>query len=121
MHITAQLQCCSMKFKLVFNQVHLKSCQQIKEEYLWLIKYYTSILRLSNKVFNVFNTLIIVYVSVASFVITVASYQVIKNKESHERLTYATLLIGLTLMVFLLCYNSQAVQDEVYNLTKKNR
>lgn len=113
MHITTQLQCCSMKFKLVFNQVHLKSNQQIKEDYLFLINYYTKILRFSNKVFTVFNTILIVYVSVVSFVITVASYQVIKNKGSHERLAYATLLIGLTSMVFFLCYSSQMVRDEV--------
>lgn len=44
MQITSQLQYCSNRFEHVFDEVDLKPFQQIKKEFLFLIKYHKKIL-----------------------------------------------------------------------------
>ncbi|XP_066140950.1 odorant receptor 67c-like [Euwallacea fornicatus] len=113
MQISSQLKCCGQKFEHIFDKAHVETCTDLKQKYISLIKYYTHILEYAKRVFKVFNILIMVYISLTSFLMAVICYQIVNpNTSTQDRIKYAILLFAWCLLVYLICYNGQDVQDE---------
>jgi len=56
-----------------------------------------------------------VYISLTSFIMAIICYQIVDPKISaQDRIKYAILLIAWCLLVYLICYYGQKVQDEVF-------
>ncbi|XP_066259119.1 odorant receptor 65a-like [Euwallacea similis] len=67
----------------------------------------------AERVFKVFNILIIVYISLTSSLMAVICYQIINPEiNSQDRIKYAILLSFWCVLVYLICYNGQIIQEE---------
>ncbi|XP_066259128.1 odorant receptor 82a-like [Euwallacea similis] len=111
MHITSQLQCCANKFEYIFDSNSPPDL--VKKEFIYLNEYHSKILKYAERVFKVFDILIIVYISLTSALMAVISYQIINpDIDTQDRIKYAVLLSVWCALVYLICYNGQIVQEE---------
>ncbi|XP_066259120.1 odorant receptor 67c-like [Euwallacea similis] len=112
MHIASQLQCCASKFECMFDS-YTKSLLSVEMDFNHLSQYYSKILDYAERVFKVFNILIIVYISLTSSLMAVICYQIINPEmNSQNRIKYAILLVVWCVLVYLMCCNGQIIQEE---------
>ncbi|KAF7274160.1 hypothetical protein GWI33_013166 [Rhynchophorus ferrugineus] len=119
MHVIAQLKHCGKTFEQVFNstEYHENKEQIIKQKFQWCVRYHQVILSYSERIFNVFSTMLIIYVTITSFTLAVISYQIASSKTNvQDRLRYAMLLIGWLLLFSFICFYGQKIKDESMNI-----
>ncbi|KAH1027513.1 hypothetical protein HUJ05_001006 [Dendroctonus ponderosae] len=114
-HITAQLKCCAYKFEHICD--YMGSCKNdenvIIREFVHLIKYHQRIIKYAEKVFGIFDVMIIVYIGVTSFTLAIIGYQIaIPKTNLEDRIRYTMLLIGWVLLFYSICFYGQQVRDE---------
>ncbi|XP_066141195.1 putative odorant receptor 92a [Euwallacea fornicatus] len=112
MHIASQLKCCASKFEYMFD-TEPKPFPSVERDFNHLSQYHSNILEYAERVFKVFDVLIIVYISLTSSLMAVICYQIINpDVSSQDRIKYAILLLFWCVMVYLICNNGQIIQEE---------
>nr|WJJ63319.1 odorant receptor 19 [Pachyrhinus yasumatsui] len=115
MHIIAQVRNCGNKFQTVFNKDNDKLTT--KARFVKCIKYHQAILEYSNNVCNIFNSMLIVYVTTTSCTLAVISYQIANpSTNMQDRIRYTMLLLGWLLLFFLICYYAQKLEHETVKI-----
>nr|QXE93218.1 odorant receptor 38 [Eucryptorrhynchus scrobiculatus] len=111
-HIIAQIKNYESKLVTIFDDASNKDVKEMKENVKFCVRYHLTIVNYAERVFAVYNKLILVHISITSTVFGLLLFFILKVENYPDKFRYTAQLAGWTAMLFITCYYGQRVTDE---------
>nr|QXE93264.1 odorant receptor 38 [Eucryptorrhynchus brandti] len=111
-HIIAQIKNCESKLVTIFDDASNEDVKEMTKNLKFCVRYHLTIVNYAERVFAVYNMLILVHISITSTIFGLLLFFILKIENYPDKFRYTVQLAGWTGMLFITCYYGQRVTDE---------